>query len=135
MRSLAKIAVQAGAVSLILLGAALFAAPGCSIISAEGDCQTACEQLVTCNLLHEGNCTVYCAGLASGATIAGCADKFDAQNECGKVNKDCTAAAASCTQPVQDFAACMMAHCADHPNDQGCPGAGNGDGGTTGDGG
>lgn len=129
MRPFLTLALRAAALSLTLAGAAICAMPACSIISAEADCKSACDNLSMCGLLSAGNCTAYCAGLATGATVAGCADKFDAQNSCGKDHPDCTEAATSCTQQVQDFTDCMNAYCKDHPDGQGCPGGSGADGG------
>jgi hypothetical protein len=128
--SMPKLAARAGALALVLFGAVVFATPACSIISAAGDCQDACEKLNTCGLLQEGNCTVYCAGLVTGATVAGCADKFDDQNTCATAdeNKECSAAVKNCATKVTAFGQCMGDYCKDHPTAQGCPGGG-GDGG------
>lgn len=128
MRTMHKLALRASAFSLVVFGAVIFATPACSIISAASDCQDACEQLTKCGVLMESNCTLYCAGLVTGATVAGCADKFDAQNTCATDNKECVDAAKNCAEKVKDFGLCMNTYCKDHPTGDGCPGGG-GDGG------
>ncbi len=134
MRTLRELCVRACALSAALLGAAAFAGPACSLIDAGSDCKSACETLKTCGLLSTGDCGVYCAGMVSGAVIAGCNDQFDAQNQCAKANTQCTASSAGmCATQTEAFAKCMKDYCSSHPDGQGCPqvagDAGAGDGG------
>jgi hypothetical protein len=118
---------RAAALALLALAAALGAGAGCAVIDAGKDCNSACETLNTCGLLSGGNCGAYCAGLVSGATIAGCVDQLDAQNQCAENITSCSttadkaSAATACSKTVQTFATCMAAYCKKTPGGQGCP--------------
>lgn len=112
--------LQAAAL-VLTLGAAILAVPGCFLIESQQDCESSCELLNKCGVLASGNCGTYCAGLVAGATVAGCGDEFDAQNDCGKSLSGCDTAAAKCAPQVKAFASCMEAYCKQHPGSQGCP--------------
>jgi hypothetical protein len=125
-----------------VLGVALLAAAGCSLIDASSDCSSACNTLKSCDELPTGDCGYYCASAVSGAPLAGCLDQLNAMISCAKSNPMCgTSAATSCTSQVNAFTQCMEAYCSMNPDGQGCPGGdgGTGEGGTggssTGDGG
>lgn len=131
MRSLRQLCVRACALSFVVLGAALFAAPGCAIanlINSGKDCTASCDILKMCGVLHSGDCGAYCAGLVSGAVIAGCNDLFDAQNSCAKDNANCSSAAsaATCAPQAAAFAKCMADFCKNHSSSPGCSQLGGG---------
>lgn len=128
--------LRACAVSFVALGAFALSGPGCAVVdlfNASKDCSSSCETLKKCGELSVGDCGTYCASVVSGAATANCDSELEAQINCAKAHPDCTGSAAmSCASQASAFATCMANHCKDHPNDQGCPGAGDagtGDGG------
>jgi hypothetical protein len=138
MRSVPALCARLFVLSVVLLGASVFAGPSCSIIQNGQDCSDGCSTLKMCGLIQTSDCGLYCAGLTEGVTIAGCGDQFDAQNTCAKANTDCSNATANCSAQTAAFTKCMMDYCNMHPMGSGCPDIGDGGGaggGSTGDGG
>jgi hypothetical protein len=139
MRSVPALCARAFALAVVLLGASVFVGPSCSIFQNGQDCQDGCNTLKMCGLIQTSDCGLYCAGLTEGVTIAGCADKFDAQNTCAKANTNCNTANANCAQETEAFTKCMRDYCNMNPMGSGCPDIGDGGGGggtgggTTGD--
>jgi hypothetical protein len=136
MRSVQELCVRAFSLSAVLLGAAFLAGPGCfvkDLIDSGQDCTASCNVLNECGLIQTSDCGAYCAGLVTGAVIAGCNDQFDAQNACAETNTQCGAdSAAMCAPQTEAFAQCMKDYCTMHPTGEGCSqlGGGGGDGGT-----
>ena len=120
MRTIQRLLLRVCALTILAGGAALSAASGCSIISDESDCSSACSLFNDCGVIHTGSCGAYCAALVAGSAVAGCGDQFDAQNECAKTNNVCSTAVEGCASDVEAFATCMAAFCKKTPSAQGC---------------
>ena len=126
MRSVRASCFRACALTATLLGAAVLAGPGCSLIDASSDCSSACNTLKGCGVLPTGDCGLYCASAVSGASVAGCLDQLNAQNACAKANPTCSASSSTtCVTEIKALSTCMASYCASNPSGQGCPGAGD----------